>query len=129
MSKRKTSRITFLYAVITALVITSVVLYSLLAHLGRTQAMILMFGVLLVVWAILFSFLEVRRIAAREDKISGPDEGSDPDAARRVPVEPPTGEPYPHHEAHAGSPGFDQGQYTARMPDEEPVFGAGKAQK
>jgi hypothetical protein len=127
MSKRTTSRITFLYAAITALVITCVILYCLMAHLMRAQAMLLLFGVLIVVWAILFSFLEVRRIASRQEKICGPDEAVDPDASRRVPIEPPN--PYPHHETHAGSAGFDQGQYTGRLPGGETIFGHGKQPK
>jgi hypothetical protein len=38
-------------------------------------------------------------------------------------VEGPTGEATPHHEAHAGSPGLDQGQLTSNLPDHTPNIG------
>lgn len=84
-----------------ARVVTCVVLYTLIADL---PGLLLLIGCLIVVWAIIFSFLEVGRIAARSKKTTGPDEAVDPDAPRRVLVEPPTGEPCIHRQAFASQP-------------------------
>jgi hypothetical protein len=121
MTNRKKSRIAFIYAVITAVTVTCIFLYSLMAGLARSQSVLLLIGCLIVVWAIVFSFVEVRRLAAGPH--SSDKELVDPDGPRRIIVEPPTGEPYPHHEQHAGSPGQDQGQLTSRLPDDTPTLG------
>jgi len=115
MAKRRTSRVTFLYGVATTVVATCIVLYSLVAGWSGFQSVLLLVGSLIVVWAIVFSFLEVGRIASRSEKITGPDEVVDPDAPRKVIVAPPTGHPYPHHEDHVESAGLDQGQLTSRL--------------
>lgn len=115
MAKRKASRVAFTFVVVSAVVITAVVLYSLTARWNFWQSLWLTVGVLVVVWGILFSILEVRRIAARSKSIVGPADIVDPDAPRKVVVEPPTGEATPHHEMHPGSAGLDQGQLTSRM--------------
>lgn len=115
MAKRTASRVAFIYVAVSALVITAIVLYSLTAGWSWMQSLWLTLGVLAVVWGILFSILEVRRIAARRESISGPPDIVDPDAPREVIVEPPTGEATPHHEFHAGSRGLDQGQLTSRL--------------
>jgi hypothetical protein len=122
MSKRRTSQVAFIYAVVTAVVATCIVLYGLTADWSRFQTVLLLLGSLVVVWAIVFSFMEVGRLAARSKKITGPDELVDPDAPRTVIVEPPTGEATPHHEAHVGSPGLDQGQLTSNLPDHTPLL-------
>ncbi len=123
MSKRKTSQVAFIYAVVTAVVATCIVLYGLTADWSRFQTALLLVGSLAVVWAIAFSFMEVGRLASRSEKITGPDELVDPDAPRIVIVEPPTGEATPHHEFHTGSPGLDQGQLTSNLPDHTPLLG------
>jgi hypothetical protein len=120
MVNRRASRVAFIYVVVTAVVATCIILFSLMAELTRWQSVVLLAGVLVVVWAIIFSFLEVGRIASGWKRIRGPEEAVDPDAPRRLVVEPPTGHPYPHHEEHEGSAGFDQGQYTSRLRDELP---------
>jgi len=112
---RKSSRVVFIFGVLGALVVTGVSLYSLAADLDRMQTTILMLGCLVVTFAIIFSFLEVRRIAHRSKSIGGEISGVDPDAPRRVIVEPPTGEATPHHEFHPGIGGLDQGQLTSRL--------------
>jgi hypothetical protein len=124
MTNRQKSRIAFTYAVATAVPVTGIVLYSLIADWSRSQTLLLLIGSLIVVWAIVFSFLEVGAIAARSKNITDPDEVVDPDAPRRVMVAPPTGEPYPHHEHHVGSAGLDQGQLTSRLPDHTPSLGS-----
>ncbi|MGB6947235.1 MAG: hypothetical protein WBE37_32850 [Bryobacteraceae bacterium] len=123
MSKRKTSQVAFIYAVVTAVVATCIILFGLTADWSRFQTALLLVGSLVVVWAIAFSFMEVARLAARSEKITGPDERVDPDAPCVVIVEPPTGEATPHHESHVGSPGLDQGQLTSSLPDHTPTFG------
>ncbi len=104
MAKRKASRVAFLYAVITAVVATCIILFSMMAELSRWQSLVLLLGVLIVVWAIVFSFLEVGRIASGSKSIRGPDEAVDPDAPRRLIVEPPTGHPYPHQRTTRAAP-------------------------
>jgi hypothetical protein len=113
---RKTSRVVFIFVVTSAVAITCITLYSLVAGFSRFETLFLLIGSLIVLWAMIFSFLEVRRIASRSKSISEREE-VDPDASYVVVVEPSTGHPYPHHEEHAGSAGFDQGQLTSRLPD------------
>lgn len=123
MTKREKSRIAFAYAVVTAIAVTCIVLYSLMAGLAWSQVLLLMIGCLFVLWAIVFTFFEVGRLAGASKKAGGPTpEGVDPDSPRRVIVEPPTGHPYPHHEDHAGSAGLDQGQLTSRLPGATPFI-------
>ncbi len=115
---RKTSRVAFTFGVISAIVISCITLYSLTAGLSWFEALFLLLGSLAVIWAVIFSFFEVGRIASRSKSISRREEESiDPDARRKVIIEPSTGHPYPHHEHIAGSAGFDQGQLTSRLPD------------
>ena len=121
MSKRKTSRMIFTYGVITALALTGIILFVLIAGWSFRQAIWLTVGVLVVVWTIIFSFMETHRIAAHSKSITGPKDLVDPDAPRELIVEPPTGEPEEHHEFHKGSPGLDQGQLTSRLPDQLPL--------
>jgi hypothetical protein len=116
MLTRKASRVAFTFVVASAVVITCITLYSLVAGFSRFETLFLLIGSLIVIWAMIFSFFEVRRIATGSKSISG-HEKMDPDAPCVVIVEPPTGHPYPHHEEHAGSAGFDQGQLTSRLPD------------
>jgi len=115
MGRRRASRVTFIYGVVTALVVTAIVLYSLVADWSWFQSLLLTIGTLVVAWAIVFSFMEVHRIATRSKSITGPDDIVDPDAPRKVTVGPPTNEATPHHEFHPGSQGLDQGQLTSRL--------------
>ena len=123
MFNRRTSQILFTYGVVTALVLTGIILFSLIAQWSWTESIWLTMGVLVVVWAILFSILETRRIASRSESITGPKDLVDPDGPRTLIVEPPTGDPVTHHEFHPGSPGLDQGQLTSRLPDQIPFLG------
>lgn len=123
MAKRRASRLAFVYGVVTALAVTAIILYSLVAGWSWRQSLILTIGVLAILWALMFSLLEVKRISSRSRSILGPKEAVDPDASRRVTVGPPTGEALPHHEFHPGSPGMDQGQLTANLPDAVPFVG------
>lgn len=121
MTKREKSLMIFVCGGLTAVTVTCIVLYALVADLGLFQALLLLGGCLLVLGAMLFTFLEVRRLARGSNRRPGPNvEEADPDASRVVVIEPPTGEPYPHHEHHVGSPGLDQGQLTSQLPDPPP---------
>lgn len=113
----------FIYGIVTALIVTGIILFSLIAGWSWRQSIWLTIGVLVVVWTIIFSFVETRRIARREDSITGPRDAIDPDRPRTVIVEPATGEPVEHHEFHRGSEGLDQGQLTSRLPEHLPLLG------
>lgn len=123
MSKRKASRVVFIYGVVSALALTAIVLFVLIAGWSWRQSVWLAVGVLVIVWAILFSFLETHRIANGARSITGPKDAIDPDTPRQLIVEPPTGEPQVHHEFHRGSPGLDQGQLTSQLPEHLPLVG------
>ena len=121
---RKKARVLFGFGTAIAVAITCIVLYSLTAGLSLWQTSLWLVGSLIVIWAGLFSFFEVRRIAVgRSTSIfwDGSEDRIDPDAPRVVIVEPPTDEATPHHEDHFGSEGLDQGQLTSRIPDTFPI--------
>jgi purine-cytosine permease-like protein len=120
---RKTSRVAFTFVTATAIVTTCIILYSLTASLSAFQTFLLLMGCLIVLWAAIFSFFEIRRISARSVSIGGErsENEVDPDAPRTLIVEPPTGEATPHHENYLGSEGLDQGQLTSRLPDSLPI--------
>ncbi len=115
MAKRRASRVVFTVGTISAIVATCIILFTLQAGWKWPQALVLLIGSLVLVWAILFSFMELRRVATGSPAITGPREEFDPDAPRRVTVRPPTGNPEPHHEHYPESPGQDQGQLTSRL--------------
>jgi hypothetical protein len=92
-----------------------------LAGLSWLQFILVALGASFLLWTIFFTLYEFRRMTqtARETE--------EVDQARRtelriVFVEPPTGEPYPHHEHHAESPGQDQGQLTSRLSGSTPLL-------
>jgi hypothetical protein len=117
---RKTSRVAFTFAVISAVAITAITLYSLFAGFTLFETLFLLLGSLVVTWAMIFSVFEVRRIASHAKSISADisqQELVDPDVPCVVIVQSSTGDPCPHHENHAESPGLDQGQLTSRLPD------------
>jgi hypothetical protein len=117
---RKKSRVLFAFGTAIAIAVSCIVLYSLIAGLSLFQTSLFLVGSLIVVCAGLFSFFEVRRIAAGRSTsicLDGSEEQIDPDGPRVLIVEPPTGEATPHHEDHIGSQGLDQGQLTSRIPD------------
>lgn len=123
MDKRRASRVAFIYGVVTALAVTGIILFTLIAGWAWRQSLFLTIGVLVVLWALMFSLLEVKRLSSRSPGILGPKEIVDPDAPRRVPVQSSTGEPEEHHEFHPESPGMDQGQLTANLPEALPLVG------
>ena len=118
---RQASRVAFTFVVVSAIAITCVTVYGLVAGVTWFEGLFVLGGVLALIWAILFSLFEVRRIADRSKSIGGEMTGPDPDRARTVSVGPPSGHPYPHHEQIEGSMGLDQGQLTSRSPDLPPI--------
>ena len=112
-------KLDFLYVVIGVGVLVSAGLYSLVAGLRLWQTLIVLFGGLSVGWALLYSILEVRRLAqtAKERE----EELLDPYFSRTVTIEPPTDDPCPHHEDYRESSGQDQGQRTSRLPGSTPL--------
>jgi hypothetical protein len=80
-------------------------------------------GISLVVWGIIFTVLEVRRIAGISMAHRTRDEVEAYQNRRpAVLVQPPTGEACPHHEDHAESPGLDQGQLTSALQGTTPLI-------
>ena len=118
-------RFGFLYAVISAAAIATVMIFSGIAGLAWWQSLAMGIGTVGVGWAVLFSVLEMRRLA----NAGGPKEDPNPYPARTLTVAPPTGDPYVHHEDYVESQGFDQGQLTSRIPDDTPFFGSRKEAK
>jgi hypothetical protein len=101
-------------------IITSVGLLSMLAGLSFLQFVLAAAGASVLIWTIFFTLFEFRRITRPSRGVEV--EESPGAEIRIVIVEPPTGEPYPHHEQYVESPGQDQGQLTSRLPDSIPLF-------
>ena len=117
-------RFAFLYVVIAAGALASAMIYSGIAGLTLAQTILAVIGAVVVGWAILFSILEVRRLAKTPaEAAQALEEASNPYTPRTVVVDPPTADPYPHHEDYTQSSGFDQGQLTSRIADTTPFIG------
>ncbi len=116
-------RFAFLYVVIAAGALTSAMIYSGLAGLTWWHSVLMVVGAVVLGCAILFSILEVRRIAQTpKEAAKALEEASNPYQERTIVVDPPTGDPYPHHEDYKQSSGFDQGQLTSQLPDATPLI-------
>ena len=111
-------KFTFLYVAISALAVTCAIAYSLFAGFTFLRGSLLIVGCLVVGWAFVYNFMEVRR-ATRKSASTGPSE-PDPYGPHTVVTASPTGDAYPHHEQYVESQGFDQSQLTARIPDQTP---------
>ena len=122
MLTRKGSQVAFWFGILTAMALTGIILYVLIADFSWEQSLLLTIGCLIVLWAIIFSFFEIGRLSRGAKRIRGHESGVDPDAPRTVVVDPPTGHPYPHHEMIPGSSGFDQGQLTSYGRDQTPTL-------
>ena len=113
---RKEASASLPYVLVLVATLTLAIMFSLVAGLSRWQTLLLMIGVALLMWVGVFTFL---RFTAKggSNTIPGPDFYG----KRKVIVEPPTGEPYPHHEDRPESPGLDQGQLTSHLPGNTPL--------
>jgi len=101
--------------------ISFVAILSMLAGLSWLQFILVAIASSFLIWTGFFTLYEFRRIT-RTPRETEEIESSLKTELRIVIVEPPTGEAYPHHEQHAGSPGQDQGQITSRLPDSTPLL-------
>jgi hypothetical protein len=95
--KGETIRSVFVFGVVTAVVLTCLGMYSLIAGLTAMQTLLLLSGSLIVTWTILFTVLEILRLAGRSRIV----EDEDLEIPRVLIVQPSTGDPYPHHEHYA----------------------------
>jgi hypothetical protein len=119
---RGQERFGFLYALTLAVVVGCAMTFRLVHRVGWTETVLVLIGGLFLVWGVLFTILEMRRLAQTtqeraEDIVAEKKETYGP-----VTVQPPTGEPYPHHEDYPESAGFDQGQLTSRIPGSTPFI-------
>lgn len=114
-------KFTFLYVAISAVAVTCAIAYSLFAGLTFLHGSLLVVGCLLVGWAFVYNFMEVRRatLARKKAGEAAPTEPY-PYGPHEVVTAPSTGDSYPHHEDYVESQGFDQSQLTARIPDQTP---------
>jgi len=122
--ERKLSRVAFPYAVASTVTISLVIGVATMAGLLWWETLIGALGACLFISMIIFTLFEVRRIAgisrSHAERLRDEQE-ADREARHTVIVQPPTGQPYPHHENDPGTEGFDQGQLTARIPCSTPV--------
>lgn len=117
-------RFGFLYVVIAAGALASAMIYSGLAGLTWWHSMLMVVGAVAVGCAILYSILEMRRLAQTpHEAAKAAEKAANPYRPRTVVVDPPTADPYPHHEDYEQSSGFDQGQLTSRIADTTPLIG------
>ena len=116
-------RFAFLYVVIAAGAVASAMIYSDITGLAWSKSLMLAIGAVIVGCAILFSVLEVRRLAQTpEEAAKARMDAVNPYTSRTLVVDPPTADPYPHHEDYTQSAGFDQGQLTSRIADTTPII-------
>jgi hypothetical protein len=113
----------FVYMIVVAITATCCIVLSMVAGLSTGQTLSLTIGGSALVWAAVFTLVKFNG-AWKTNQFQGP--GADLNIKRVVIVEPPTGEPYPHHEDHAGSEGKDQGQLTCHLPGSTPLVGRGE---
>lgn len=114
-------RFAFLYLVASAVALGCAMTYSWIANLGTWQTVLLVAGCLIGAWATVFTVLGFLGVAQTEESADEAfKDEPDPYGPRSLVVEPPTGEPYPHHEDHVESAGFDQGQLTSRLTGSTP---------
>jgi hypothetical protein len=114
----------FVYGVVGVGTLVATAAFAALADLSWLQGLLIFIGCLSVGWAILFTILEVRRLAqsAREREEEALLSSSNPYVSHSVAIDPSTGDPYPHHEDYGESCGQDQGQRTSRLPGTTPLI-------
>lgn len=119
-------RFAFLYAVIGAIAVAIAMTCSGIAGLSWLKTTFVLIGALLVSCAILFSVLEVRRVAQspKEKADEARIQEENPYGPQTVVVAPPTSDACVHHEYYRESQGFDQGQLTSQIPDSTPLIEA-----
>lgn len=78
MANRGKIRITFVCVIVTAITVTSIILDSLMAGLKSWHSLLCPIGCLIVFWSIVFTFVEIRRLA-RISKNGGQAPEEEPD--------------------------------------------------
>jgi hypothetical protein len=132
------ARAEYLLAMTAAATLTMI--FSLLAGLKWQACLMLMAAIAVLVGGVLFTFLELHRLALRvrgrkktrtgQDDIIGANQSAIAmkhlalfEQRQRIAQEvAASNEPYPHHEAHSESPGEDQGQLTSHLPGSTPFL-------
>lgn len=134
MERRRESTLLFITLLVMAATGMIALIFCLMAGLSAGLDAILVAASALLVGGIVFSVLEMHRLATRNRELKliammAEIEASEArlaahrDAAEREMVEPPPGsEPYRHHENHQESPGRDQGQLTTGLFGTTPFF-------
>jgi len=114
----------FLYVVISIVAVACATTYSWIAHLAWWLGLPLAVLCVIAGWAVVFSFLEVRRLAQSPTARAEEAGKFEPNiyAPRALAVRPETGDATVHHEFYAESQGFDQGQLTSQLPDTTPFI-------
>ena len=112
----------FLYVVIAVAAVAWATTYSWIARLTWRQGVPLVIGCVVAGCAVIFTVLEVRRLAQtpKQRADQALQQEPDPYAPRTVVVLPETGEGCVHHENYPESPGLDQGQLTSQLSGSTP---------
>ena len=122
---RNIGRMAFQYVLVLLPIVVLIAGFGMMAGLRGWETLLWAVAGCLLVGAGMFTCFEVRRLTAATSNGQQGSEEQDVDQypKRVLIVQPPTGEPYPHHEHHAESAGFDQGQLTSRIPGSTPLVG------
>ena len=112
----------FLYVLIAVAAIAWATTYSWIAGLAWWLAAPLVLGCVIAGCAVIFSFLEVRRLAQspKQAEEEAHVEKPNPYAPRTLVVRPETGDAQVHHEYYPESAGLDQGQLTSQISGSTP---------
>lgn len=121
-------KFTFFYGAFAAIGVALAVIYSVFAGFSLRNCLWLAIGGAVIGFSLAFSVSELYK-AGKAKKAAPTKEEADVYGARPVSIAPPTGDPYPHHEAYTESQGFDQGQLTARIPGSTPFVDALESRK
>lgn len=121
---RKLSRVLSPYLLFFSAIVTLIAGFGMVVGMHGWETVLWAIGVCLVVGAAIFTYCEVRRLAGisrSNEELAREEDEADRRVQHGVIVQPPTADPYPHHEDHHESQGFDQGQLTSRIPSPTPL--------
>ena len=112
----------FLYVLTAVAAIAWATTYSWIAGLAWWLAVPLVIGCVIAGCAVIFSFLEVRRLARspKDTAEEARQEEPNPYGPRTLVVRPETGDAQVHHEYYPESAGLDQGQLTSQISGSTP---------
>jgi hypothetical protein len=114
----------FLYVLISVAAIAWATTYSWIAGLAWWLAVPLVIACVIAGCAVIFSFVEVRRLARTPKEAAEEDRPEEPNpyTPRTVAVRPETGDAQVHHEYFPESAGLDQGQLTSQISGSTPLI-------